>query len=153
MLQQQSISLKIHIAQYWGDVVYIHDDYDTDQYKTSYSKYIGAKLSIRPSFKEWNDEFENNEEFVNTVRQDLMDLNSAQVMSSEPGYGSLSFCCSDFKRSNLKVFPLRMKTIDDIKAERLKAMRKAKREARHRMSLGESISILESIGWTVKYQK
>lgn len=130
-----------------GDVVYIHEDHDIDDYDTSYSKYIGARLSIKPSFKTWYDEFENNEEFVNTVRQDLTDLNTAQVITTQPGQGCLAFCCSDFKSSSLKEFPLKMKTIEDIKAERLNAMKRVRRE---RMSLGESISLLESIGWTVK---
>lgn len=130
-----------------GDVVYIHEDHGTDDYDTSYSKYIGARLSIKPSFKTWNDEFENNEEFVNTVRQDLADLNTAQEITTQPGQGCLAFSCSDFKHTNLKEFPLRMKTIEDIKAEKLRAMRRARRE---RMSLGESISLLESIGWTVR---
>ena len=130
-----------------GDVVYIHEDHDTDKYDTSYSKYIGARLSIKPSFKTWYDEFENNAEFESTVRQDLRDLNNAQVITTQPGQGCLAFCASDFKRTNLKEFPLKMKTIEDIKAERVNAMRRARRE---RMSLGESISLLESIGWTVK---
>ena len=130
-----------------GDVVYIHEDHDTDKYDTSYSKYIGARLSIKPSFKTWYDEFENNAEFESTVRQDLRDLNNAQMITTQPGQGCLAFCASDFKRTNLKEFPLMIKTIDDIKAEKLNAMRRARRE---RMSLGESISLLESIGWTVK---
>lgn len=130
-----------------GDVVYIHEDHDTDKYDTSYSKYIGARLSIKPSFKTWYDEFENNAEFESTVRQDLRDLNNAQVITTQPGQGCLAFCASDFKRTNLKEFPLKIKTIDDIKDEKLNAMRRVRRE---RMSLGESISLLESIGWTVK---
>jgi hypothetical protein len=130
-----------------GDVVYIHEDHDTDDYDTSYSKYIGARLSIKPSFKTWYDEFENNVEFESTVRQDLRDLNSAQVITTQPGQGCLAFCADDFKRTNLKAFPLRMKTIEDIKAERVNAMRRARQE---RMSLGEAIRLLESNGWTVK---
>lgn len=132
-----------------GDVVYIHEDHDLDDYHTSYSKYIGARLSMRPSFRTWNEEFENNAEFVNSVRQDLRDLNTAQVMTTQPGQGCLSFCSSDFKGSRLKEFPIKTKTIEDIKAERLDAMRKWRRE-KSQMSLSEAINILEIFGFTVR---
>lgn len=132
-----------------GNIVYIHEDHDLDAYDTSYSKYIGARLSIRPTFRTWYEEFENNKEFVNTVRRDLRELNTAQVMTTQPGQGCLGFCSSDFKGSRLKEFPLKMKTIEDIKAERVNAMRKWRRE-RSQMSLDEAIDILESIGLTIR---
>lgn len=143
-----------------GNVVYIHEDHDTNDYDVSYSKYIGARLSVRPSFKDWYEEFENNEEFENTVRQDLKALNTADVITSEPGTGGLAYCWSDFKHGNLKEFPIKTKTVDDMKADRVKDLRRARRIAlgeshinnsskgvsNMKMTLDEAVKILEGEG-------
>lgn len=128
-----------------GRIVYIYSDYGQKG-----SKYIGAKISERPSFKDWWDEYVDNPEFEAIVLNDLKNLNSVIPVETDPEDYGLGYFPSDFKRSAEKIvekFPIDNKNPEILKADKIEAIRSAKRK--HDLDIDEAIEILQRAGMSL----
>lgn len=128
-----------------GRIIYIYSNYGPKG-----SKYIGAKISERPSFRDWWDEYYKNPEFEAIVLNDLKKLNSVIPVETDPDDYGLGYYASDFKSSAEKMiekFPIDNKSPEILKADRIEAVRSARRK--HDLGIDEAIEILQCAGMTL----